>query len=285
MSYSYFDEEKQQVCERLIPTPFDIRYTLNAFLRKRSEYNAVLSMFLKSFARLSSIRVGDSGGNTRVYPFKSEGGSDITDVIDSAERYPAISYTIKIEGELELTDEVCTENYVGPQGEEIIALQPIEFSEMFCRLAFVVQKNVDVSLMFDVNGYPVYTETEIVYFNPLDTPHDGDVKLAKVDVFVIAVDTMGEPIRDISGDIVFASKEILVVRPNEIPKISEDGIVNAETFKGLKVNSDDTEFLDENNDVIEKEFDIMLETPNEDGTWEEETVIMGVDLSVGTKDC
>ena len=50
LSYSYFDEEAKQVCERLIPTPFDIRYTLNAFLRKKSEYNAVLNIFLKKFS-------------------------------------------------------------------------------------------------------------------------------------------------------------------------------------------------------------------------------------------
>lgn len=285
LAYSGIDPETGLLCERLIATPFDFRYTFNAFLRKRSEYNAVLSLFVKKFAKLSAIRVTDSLGGIRVFPFKTEGGSDITNVIDSAERYPAISYTIKIEGELELTDEQCTDKFVGEQGKETQALQPVSFSEMFCRLALVIQKNSDGSIRIDSGGDPVYLETEIVYFNPLDTPHDGDDELAKVDVFVIAVDTMGEPIRDLSGEIIYASKETLVVRPSNVPKVAEDGTVNAETFEGTKVNSDDTQFLDENNNVIKKEFDIMLKTPNENGTWIEQTVTMGVCINLDIKEC
>ena len=126
---------------------------------------------------------------------------------------------------------------------------------------------------------------EPAYFNPLDTPHDGDSLLEKVEVFVIAVDTIGEPIRDGSGDVIYSPKEILVVRDPSIPKVTEEGIINAETFTGTKVNSDDTQFLDENNNVIKKEFDIMLKTPNENGTWIEETVTMGVEINLNVKDC
>lgn len=286
LAYSEIDPETGLLCERMIAVPFDFRYTFNAFLRKRSEYNAMLTLFLKKFAKLSSIRVEDSLGSTRIFPFKLEGGSDITNVVDSAERYPAISYTIKIEGELELTDERCTDEFVGEQGQETQALQPLSFSEMFYRKALVIQKNSDGSIRMDAGGDPVYLETEIVYFNPLDTPHDGDTELAKVDVFVIAVDTMGVPIRDIDGEIIYTSQETLIVRPSNVPKISEDGVVNAETFEGMKVNSDDTSFLDENNNVIKKEFDIMLKTPNENGTWTEQTVIMGVCINLEIKkDC
>lgn len=284
LDYSEYDEETGERCERLLPMPYDIRYTFNAFLRKHSEYNSVLMFYLKKFPKLSTIAIKDSKGDRRVYPFKSEGGGDITDVVDSAERYPAISHTIKVEGELELTNEVCSPT-VGPTGETTVALQPQEFSEIFYRNALVVQKNVDGSIRFDINGDPVYLETEIVYFNPLDTPHDGDSELQTVEVFVIQVDTNGDPIRDGNNNIVFSPMEVLVLCQNGTQNIDGDGNVICETFTGMKVNSDDTQILDENNNVIQKDFDIMLLNPNENGTWTQQTVTMGVEINLNVKDC
>ena len=276
-----FDPETQENIARLIPTPYDIRYTLNCYLRKRSEYNAVLHQFLKRFKRLSTIAVYDSEGNRNVYPFKAEGGSDITNVIDSAERYPAVSITVKVEGEIDTTDEVRFQT-VGPNGETTQAYQPQPFSEICYRNALLVQKNTDGSIRVDANNDPIFLETEIVYFNPNVPREAGDSLLATVEVFVVEVDTMGEPIRDVNNDIVYSALEILVVRNPTIPKVTEAGIINAETLTANNCSSDGTKVLDENNNVIQKDFDIMLLDPNENGSWiEETTTIISSTVSMG----
>ena len=78
------DDPDDKVKERILPLPYNFRYTLNAFIHLNKE-KKILSLFLlKKFKNFGTIKVRDSLGFERVYLYESEGGSDITDIVDFA---------------------------------------------------------------------------------------------------------------------------------------------------------------------------------------------------------
>jgi len=109
LAYSVEDQDNHENEELLLPVAHDLNYTINAFMRTRRQKNLIQMHLLKKIKRTGTIRVKDSltdeTGIERIYPYEVVGGSDISELVDAAERYPAISRSFNVFGEFELTDE------------------------------------------------------------------------------------------------------------------------------------------------------------------------------------
>lgn len=93
--------------------PFNLFYTISCYARYEHEAIPLLKTILKSFTPYSRIHVIDSLGDTRSYTVFAEGTvQDIGEYVDVPDRLKAYSWTIRVEGELDLHDPILR-NTVG----------------------------------------------------------------------------------------------------------------------------------------------------------------------------
>lgn len=91
--------------------PYDITYTITAYARYEYEAQTLLRNMLRKFPPISAVRVIDSLNENRTYEcFNSNAISDLSEIVDVSERVKAYSITVRVEGEIDLTEPTIRES-------------------------------------------------------------------------------------------------------------------------------------------------------------------------------
>jgi hypothetical protein len=92
--------------------PFDISYTLRVQARhhgvqgQKNQANALLLHVMKTYPPYGGMFVRDSSGDYRSYEVFSDGASQMDEAFDVAERMASFSVSLRVEGELDLSDPI-----------------------------------------------------------------------------------------------------------------------------------------------------------------------------------
>jgi hypothetical protein len=85
--------------------PFDLTYDLTCYARYEREAVPMLKHLLRVWQPYSKIKLIDSLGQNRIYNVYNEGDvADLSEIVDVADRVKAYMISIRIEGELDLSD-------------------------------------------------------------------------------------------------------------------------------------------------------------------------------------
>lgn len=97
--YAYVETKPQAM-------PYELTYTVSIYSRLESQALRILRRLLRRFPPYGAIPVIDSLGDQRTYTaFNDASVSDISEIVDVAERTRGYSFTVRVEGELDLYDE------------------------------------------------------------------------------------------------------------------------------------------------------------------------------------
>jgi hypothetical protein len=92
--------------------PFDLSYTINVVARNRgapgirNQANRILDHVLRIYQPYCEVRLRDSIGDARTYEAFMDGVSPLDEVADVTDRVIGFAVSLRIEGELDLTDPV-----------------------------------------------------------------------------------------------------------------------------------------------------------------------------------
>jgi len=96
--YSYLETKKQA-------WPYDFFYTISIYARFEYEALNMLKYILRKYQPHSSVKVIDSLNEVRYYDVYNESSiSDISEIVDVADRTKAYSINLRVEGEIDLID-------------------------------------------------------------------------------------------------------------------------------------------------------------------------------------
>ena len=94
--------------------PYDFLYTITCFDRYEGNVQYLLKQVLKSFPPIGKIYVTDSMGLLRTYESRSEGSiPSPREIIDPVNRFVSYTISVKVDGEIDLTDPVVSDAVTG----------------------------------------------------------------------------------------------------------------------------------------------------------------------------
>lgn len=95
-----------QVAVKRQAMPYELNYTISIYARLETQALRILRRALRRFPPYGAIPAVDSLGFRRTFTaYNDSGVSDISEIIDVSERTRGYSFSIRVEGELDLYDE------------------------------------------------------------------------------------------------------------------------------------------------------------------------------------